>query len=212
MRRRLLTSTFGVAVAAVLAFGAGLVISTEPNQWRLSPLRLALLSGGVLLVAIGLSLAPTRRLSRPVQDLAPAADPSRSGEGRRVGRGYGIADLGRIADGWDSAVQRVTDFISADRDFAVDASHQLRTPLTALSMGLEEMIEAAEDPAIVREEGAAALAQTDRLTQVVSQLLGRARRSPSGAPTLANINDIVAQQGPEWEPAFSSTGRKIGVV
>jgi signal transduction histidine kinase len=212
MRRRLLTSTFGVAVAAVLTFGAGLAISTAPNHWQLSPLRFTLLSAGVLVVALGLALAQTRRLTRPMQNLARAADRIGSGDTRPVGRRYGIAELDRIADGLDSAVQRVTDFISADQDFAVDASHQLRTPLTALSMRLEEMIEAAEDPVAVREEGAAALAQTDRLTQVVSQLLGRARRSSSGAPTLANINDIVAQQVIEWEPAFSAKGRKVEVL
>ncbi len=212
MRRRLLTSAFGVAVAAVLAFGAGLAVSAQSHDWRLSPLRLAVVTLGVLVVAAGLAMAQARRLARPVQDLARAADRIGSGDARPVGRRYGIGELDRIADGLDSAVQRVTDFISAEQDFAVDASHQLRTPLTALSMRLEEMIEAAEDPAVVREEGAAALAQTDRLAQVVSQLLGRARRSSSGAPTLANLNDIVAQQVIEWEPAFRAEGRRVEVV
>ncbi len=129
-----------------------------------------------------------------------------------MGRRYGIRELDRIADGLDSAVKRLTDFISAEQDFAVDASHQLRTPLTALSMRLEEMVEAADDPEVVREEGAAALAQTDRLTQVVGQLLGRARRSSSGAPVLTSLNDIIAQQVIEWEPVFRAEGRKIEVL
>jgi hypothetical protein len=45
-------------------------------------------------------------------------------------------------------------------------------------MRLEEMVEAANDPEVVREEGMAALAQTDRLAQVVGQLLGRAAGRP----------------------------------
>jgi signal transduction histidine kinase len=79
-------------------------------------------------------------------------------------------------------------------------------------MRLEEMVAAADDPAVVQEEGAAALAQTDRLAQVVSQLLGRARRSSSGAPTLASINDVIAQQVIEWEPAFRNEDRKLEVL
>jgi signal transduction histidine kinase len=147
-----------------------------------------------------------------VQDLARAADRIGSGDARPVGRRYGIGELDRVAEGLDNAVQRVTEFISAEQDFAVDASHQLRTPLTGLSMRLEEMVEAADDPDVVREEGAAALAQTDRLAQVVGQLLGRARRSTSGAPQLSSIDDIVAQQVIEWEPAFRGVSRKLEVT
>jgi signal transduction histidine kinase len=211
MRRRLLTSTFGVAATIVLIVAAGVAIAAQPHHWRLTPLPSAAIAIGALVVAAGLALAQARRLALPAENLARAADRIGSGDARPVGRRYGIAELDRIADGLDSSVQRVTDFISADQDFAVDASHQLRTPLTALSMRLEEMIEAANDPAVVREEGAAALAQTDRLAQVVSQLLGRARRSPSGAPTLASISEIVSQQVLEWEPAYRAQSRKIEV-
>ena len=84
----------------------------------------------------------------------------------------------------------------------MDASHQLRTPLTALSMRLEEMIAAAGDSQVVREEGAAALAQTERLADVVGQLLGRTRAPAAGAPALTTIDDIIAQQVDESDPAF----------
>jgi signal transduction histidine kinase len=147
-----------------------------------------------------------------VQDLARSADRIGSGDARPVGRRYGVAELDRIAEGLDNAAQRVTDLISAEQDFAVDASHQLRTPLTALSMRLEEMVAAADEPEVVREEGTAALAQTDRLAQVVGQLLGRARRSSSGAPGLSSIDDIIAQQVTEWEPAFRAVDRKLDVT
>jgi signal transduction histidine kinase len=103
--------------------------------------------------------------------------------------------------------------LTAERRLAADASHQLRTPLTALSMRLEEMIAAAEHPDVVREEGAAALAQTERLADVVSHLLGRvARRSVAGTPTLASVDDLVAQQVVEWDPAFRRQSRKLEVV
>jgi signal transduction histidine kinase len=213
MRRRLLTSTFGVAAAAVVALCAALAItgSSQHGLGWLTPAKVGVAVLAALVVAGGLAMAQARRLVRPAQDLARAADRVASGDARPVGRRYGVVELDRIADGLDFAVQRVSDFISAEQDFAVDASHQLRTPLTALSMRLEEMVEAANDPAVVREEGAAALAQTDRLAEVVGQLLGRARRSSSGAPALSSLDEIIDQQVVDWEPAFRDKGRSIEV-
>ena len=212
MRRRLLTLTFGVAAGAVVVLCAALALTAGPHHGRLTPAKVGAAVLAALVVAAGLAMAQARRLARPAQDLARAADRVGSGDARPVGRRYGIGELDRIADGLDFAVQRVSDLIAAEQDFAVDASHQLRTPLTALSMRLEEMVEAADDPAVVREEGAAALAQTDRLAEVVHQLLGRARRSASGAPALSNLDEIIAQQVEEWEPAFRDKGRSIEVL
>ena len=164
-------------------------------------------------VAVVLAILQARRLTRPLEELARAADRLGSGDARPLGLRYGIPELDQVAEGLDGSAQRITDLLSAGRDFAADASHQLRTPLTALSMRLEEMIAAAEDPGVVREEGAAALAQTERLADVVSQLLGRvARRSVAGRPTLASADDVVAQQVVEWDPAFRRQSRKLEVV
>ena len=163
-------------------------------------------------VAVGLAVLQARRLARPLEELARAADRLGSGDARPLGRRYGVQELDRVAEGLDGSAQRITDLLSAERDFAVDASHQLRTPLTALSMRLEEMLAAANYPDVVREEGEAALAQTERLTEVVTQLLGRARRSRSGAPSLASVDDIVIQQVAEWDPAFRRLNRKLEIT
>jgi signal transduction histidine kinase len=172
-----------------------------------------LLIGTIALLAVGvavvLALLQARRLSRPLEELATAADRLGSGDARPLGRRYGVQELDRVAEGLDGSAQRITDLLAAERDFAIDASHQLRTPLTALSMRLEEMVEAANYPDVVREEGAAALAQIERLAEVVAQLLGRSRRPMSGAPSLASVDDIVAQQVVEWDPAFRRVYRKL---
>ena len=165
-----------------------------------------------LAVAVGLAMLQARRLARPLQDLANAADRLGSGDARPRGRRYGVPELDRVAERLDGSAQRINDLLTAERDFASDASHQLRTPLTALSMRLEEMVAAANYPNVVREEGAAALAQTERLAEVVGQLLGRARRPVAGARTQASVDDIVAQQVVEWEPAFRRMSRKLEVT
>jgi signal transduction histidine kinase len=170
---------------------------------------LALLAVGV---AVALAVLQARRLARPLQDLAGAADRLGSGDARPLGRRYGVPELDRVAEGLDESAQRISDMLTAERDFAADASHQLRTPLTALSMRLEEMVAAADEPAVVREEGAAALVQTERLAEVVSQLLGRTRTPAAGSPGRLWVDDVVAQQVVEWDPAFRRKNRKLEVT
>jgi signal transduction histidine kinase len=193
-------------------------VTVEADKRKVSgPIYSSLLYIGLLVllaiaVAVVLALLQAKRLVRPLQELARAADRLGSGDARPLGRRYGVQELDRVAEGLDGSAQRISDLLSAERDFAVDASHQLRTPLTALSMRLEEMIGAASFPDVVREEGAAALAQTERLAEVVGQLLGRARRSITGAPSLASVDEIVAQQVVEWEPAFRRVNRKLEVT
>jgi signal transduction histidine kinase len=198
------TPNFTVTVAADDSFVSGNVAKA------------LLLIFAVALVAVGiavvLGLGYARRLLRPLQELATAADRLGSGDSSPLGRRYGIQELDRVAEGLDGSAQRINELLSAEREFSVDASHQLRTPLTARSMRLEEMIDAADQPEVVREEGAAALAQTERLAEVVGQLLGRARRSSSGAPALSSVDEIVGQQVVEWEPAFRRIDRRLMVT
>jgi signal transduction histidine kinase len=174
-----------------------------------------LIIGVVALAAVGiavvLGLLYARRLARPLEELARAADRLGLGDTGPLGRRYGIQELDRVAEGLDGSARRINDLLSAERDFAIDASHQLRTPLTALSMRLEEMLAAADFPDVVREEGAAALAQTERLADVVGQLLGRARRPSAGSPAVASVDEIVGQQVIEWEPAFRRLSRRLAV-
>jgi signal transduction histidine kinase len=200
--RQAVTKDFRVTVAADPSVAYGRLTGA-----------LALIGGLALAaVAVGLAILQARRLTRPLEELASAADRLGLGDARPLGRRYGVAELDRLAEGLDGSARSITDLLSAERDFAADASHQLRTPLTALSMRLEEMIAAAGDPEVVREEGAAALAQTERLTEVVGQLLGRTRRAARGVPSLLAIDDVIAQQVDEWDPAFRRANRKLEVA
>jgi signal transduction histidine kinase len=211
MRKRLWLSTAGVAAAAALVAAVPLLVVVASRDRDLLALGLPLLvvaiCGAVLLAG-----DMSRRAARPVEELAEAAGRLGTGDPRPVGRRYGVAELDQVADGLDSASRRVTNLLTADRELAIDASHQLRTPLTALSMRLEEMIAAADEPDVVREEGTAALAQAERLADVVSQLLSPARRVGAGSAGLISVDKIVLQQITEWEPAFRRAGRKMVLV
>lgn len=160
-------------------------------------------------VTVALAMFQARKLTLPLIDLAETADRLGSGNARPRRRRYGIQEVDRVAEVLDRSAVRIADLLASSREFASDASHQLRTPLTALSMRLEEMIEAADYPDVVREEGAAALAQTERLAAVVEQLLARARHDPTGAAIQVPVDEVIAQQVEEWQPIFRRDGRKI---
>ena len=210
MRRRLWFWCFAVAVVAVLIAGVpALVIAV--GRGGAAPGVIAAAMAVAAALAGWLTAVLARRLGRPVEELAEAAGRLGTGDPRPVGRRYGVPELDQVADGLDSAARRVTQLLTADRELAIDASHQLRTPLTALSMRLEEMIASADEPEVVREEGTAALHQAERLADVVTQLLSPGRRA-AGSAALISVDKIVLQQITEWAPAFRRAGRKIVLV
>jgi signal transduction histidine kinase len=209
VRTKLWGSSFAAAAAALLVIGVpALVLAARRGDGSLATI--ASFAAVAVALAAWLATVFARRLARPVEELAEAAGRLGAGDPRPLGRRYGVAELDQVADGLDSSARRLSSQLVADRELAVDVSHQLRTPLTALSMRLEEMIAAADDPDVVREEGSAALVQAERLANVVSQLLSPARRAPSAAT--AGIDEIVRQQVIEWEPAFRRAKRKLAVI
>ena len=210
MRRRLWLSAAAVAMVAAAVAAVPLLVVVAVRDPALLALGLPLLAAAIA-GAWALSGTVARRAARPVEELAEAAGRLGTGDPRPVGRRYGVAELDQVADGLDSAARRVTSLLTADRELAIDASHQLRTPLTALSMRLEEMIASADEPAVVREEGTAALHQAERLADVVTQLLSPGRRA-AGSAALISVDKIVLQQITEWAPAFRRAGRKIVLV
>ncbi|WP_339153014.1 ATP-binding protein [Streptomyces sp. F41] len=174
--------------------------------------RTLLIIGAVALLAIIsavlLAVRQANRLASPLTDLAETAERLGSGDPRPRHKRYGVPELDRVADVLDSSAERIARMLTAERRLAADASHQLRTPLTALSMRLEE-ISVTNDPETVKEEANIALTQVERLTDVVERLLTNSRDPRTGSAVVFDLDEVIKQQIEEWRPAYRSTGRAL---
>ncbi|MFZ3470767.1 ATP-binding protein [Streptomyces sp. 4.24] len=161
-----------------------------------------------VVAAVLLAVRQANRLASPLTDLAETAERLGSGDPRPRHKRYGVPELDRVADVLDSSAERIGRMLTAERRLAADASHQLRTPLTALSMRLEE-ITVTDDLETVREEATIALTQVERLTDVVERLLTNSRDPRTGSAVPFDLDEVVKQQLEEWRPAYRSAGRAV---
>ncbi|MEU7029626.1 ATP-binding protein [Streptomyces sp. SBR177] len=181
------------------------VVMAEVRRTLLIILAVALLC---VAAAVLLAVRQANKLASPLTDLAETAERLGSGDPRPRHKRYGVPELDRVADVLDASAERIARMLTAERRLAADASHQLRTPLTALSMRLEE-VAVAGDLETVREEATIALTQVERLTDVVERLLTNSRDPRTGSAVAFDLDEVIKQQIEEWRPAYRSAGRAI---
>lgn len=175
-------------------------------------------------VLVGRAVADhrARRLTGPLRGLAQRAEefgssgflaesladtPAAGGLPLRTGIGE-IDTVARILERNHRSLERA---LSAERSFAADASHQLRTPLAALLLRLEEITTAEEIPTI-RHEAEIAIAQTERLAAVVDDLLHRTRAGHADGGRSVSLDTVLTQVQQEWEGVLAGQGRSITVA
>ena len=142
--------------------------------------------------AIGLVLA--RTMTNPLQRLRQSAVSLGRGElSTRVGEGPGPREVQDLAGSFDAMAGRLERLVASQRDFAADASHQLRTPLAALRLRLENLRDG--DGADGRRDIDAALVEVERLSGIIDGLLVLAR-AESTEPPLDEIavGEVVADR------------------
>jgi signal transduction histidine kinase len=229
MRRQLVRSTFAAVLLSVLIMalplaGAGWWVMAD-HAARLRgwldrsdlptvPLRLwaviVALSVFAVLAGVVVASLQARRYAEPMTQLADRAERFGAGESRFQPLITGIGEIDRVAEVLARSAHQMTRSLASERDFASDASHQLRTPLTALLMRLEE-IAGTDDLTVVQEEAGIAIAQVERLTNVVEELLSRTRRGHDAPPPSISLDSVIAALQREWQPAFEQARRSIRV-
>lgn len=195
---------------------SGLRIQMEISWWDVfwSAARavLLVLGAGLVAIAAGVAVAVRQagRLSEPLVLLAASAEQLGSGHSRLRIVGSGVEEIDLVAAELMRSGDRMSARLASERQFSSDASHQLRTPLTSLSMRLEE-ISSTTTQGEVRAEAEAALVQVERLVGVVDDLLGRTRKALGGSTEAVALGKVLRQQRAEWAPAFEAAGRDLNV-
>ena len=186
----------------------------EEPELPVQPLQLLAIGLALSVIAVlsGVLVAflEARRFAEPMTQLAERAERLGAGESRFEPLVTGIAEVDRVAEVLERRAKEMTKSLASEREFASDASHQLRTPLTALLMRLEE-ISVTDDLTVAQEEASVAIAQVERLTKVVDELLRRTRSSHDAPPPSVSLDSVIASLQREWQPAFEQARRSIRV-
>jgi two-component system OmpR family sensor kinase len=169
----------------------------------------AILAVGVLVIAAGLGYLAARWLTRPLRQLNAMA--SRFSDGDLTARSpvTGPHETQTLARTLNQGAERLDTLIAAQRVFVADASHQLRTPLTALRLSLDNIADGVDDP-YVTEDVEQATAEVVRMSRLVNGLLvlARAEAQATVAEPLP-LRDILEERLTVWRPAADERGVTI---
>jgi signal transduction histidine kinase len=210
-----LGSTLGVAVP-VLVGGkvAGAVQietskATTAHRIKQNWLLLGGLGGLIALVVLMVSTLLARSFTRPLADLDRGA--ARLGDGDLAVRVEVPADppeLAGLARSFNATAERLEALVRSQQAFVADASHQLRTPLAALRLRLENL--EAEGHVSGIDDVTRSLAEVQRLSQLVDSLLVLTRaEAQRRLPEPVNLGTVIADRCDAWSALANERGVAI---
>lgn len=172
----------------------------------------------VIWLGLGLMIASAivgvllgRRLSKPFVRLAAVARDLGDGALPLDSEDLRIPEARAIDQALRSSAATLEARIRREHEFAANASHQLRTPITALRLELEDLSLWPETPPTVRAQLDHALREIDRLSGAIGQLLELARGGTPGAGDWAPLAPMLEQAGDRWRAQATAQRREIRV-
>ncbi|CCK30210.1 two-component system sensor kinase [Streptomyces davaonensis JCM 4913] len=185
-----------------------LIVPTQTARDRIGRAWLLLGAGGLgVLTAvsvIGLGLA--RWAGRPIRELERATHALADGDATApVPVTKGPPEVRRLAAAFNRTAARLAHLLASQHAFAGEASHQLKTPLAALRLRLENLEPDVCGPG--RGSLAAAVTETDRLARMVEGLLAMARLEEDAAtPGPVDVGAVCVERHRTWLPLFEREG------
>ncbi|WP_030410996.1 ATP-binding protein, partial [Streptomyces sp. NRRL S-1448] len=174
---------------------------------------------GVLAAVAVIALALARWITRPVRALEHATTQLADGTLKDLpATDLGPPELRRLAASFVRTATRLQHLLKAQHAFASEASHQLKTPLTALRLRLENFepyLDPRAQPSLDEAVG-----EVERLSRMVHGLLALARLENAATTQEAtDLDSVIADRAAVWA-AFAGehyvdivvTGPRIGRV
>ena len=181
------------------------------DRFREQTYILLALAAGAVLAAAGLAAVQARQLARPLERVAATA--ARFGDGDFSSSKLPttqIPEIDRITNALRVSGARVDRMLSTERHFTADATHQLRSGLTGISMRFE-ILARHPNPEVV-DEALAGLSQTEQLNTTIDELLAATRDSTTRERTTFDLVTVVDDHVAEWSPRFAEARRSIAVI
>jgi len=196
-----------------LVHGGNLTLSESARSLRTLQAELTVLVALLVVLSVGtgtvVATVTARKLAEPLRHVADRAARLGAGDFRPDPNRYGVEELDRVAQALDTSGSALADLVQRERDLVGDVSHQLRSRLTALQLRLETMAGASSPE--TAEDASAALEQSERLAQVLEELLAAAgaARAVQAEPIDLAI-ELPAIAG-DWRELLRADGRALRV-
>lgn len=187
--------------------------STEQVDAKVRRYWLALFGAALitLIFAAALGVLLARWVTRPIANLRDAATKIGDGDlSARADPTRGPPEIQDLATAFNSTAVRLEELVTAQEQFVSDASHQLRTPLTALRLRLE-MLELDADDA-TNEDLEGARNEVQRMSRMVDGLLAlaRAERTQGFRPEQLDLDSALHERAAAWQPL--ATEREVQIL
>ncbi len=185
------------AAYVVLAQPQALVASTAAGDLAT---RLLEAGGAALVVAMLLILLVSRTLTRPLTELAGAAEDIAAGNySRRVGF-RGQDEIGMLGSAFDRMAEAVERARKTQRDFLANVSHELKTPLTSLLGFSQAMVDGSLWSEVERVRAATIIhEESERVLRMAQELLDLARVEAGSISMHITAVDLAGQLQQELE-------------
>ncbi|MFJ7244319.1 sensor histidine kinase [Kitasatospora sp. NPDC098652] len=205
------------AVALPVGARTGAVRASAPagQVWRrvaLAWLALAVTALVALTAAVLVARRQARILSAPLEALSEAAQSVTAGDLSARAASCGIAEIDQLAGAQNTMVTRLSRTLQREREFSQNASHQLRTPLAGLQLGLEAAL--AHRSSVLRSDLEQALERSRHLQATVDEVLRMTRPGPSAphAAALVPAADVLGALEGRWHGVLARGGRRLRVA